>query len=137
MSSPLIALQDALIERLREDVGVTALVPALNILDRNARPILDRSITVGTDQGVDAGYIARDVTTVYHTLHIWKKENGLIGAKFIEAAITKAIKKARFEAVSGFHFVDVRVSDSLTLREAEGDFSHGVVTVTAIVQEVA
>lgn len=136
MSSPLIALQDALIKRLREDVGVTALVPALNILDRNARPIVDPSITVGADQGVDAGYIARDVTTVYHTLHIWKKENGLIGAKFIEAAITKAVKKARFEAVDGYHFADVRVSDSLTLREAEGDFSHGVVTVTAIIQEV-
>lgn len=135
MSSPQIALQDALLKRLREDVGVTALVPAMKILDRNARPVVDPSITIGTDQGVDAGYIERDVTTVYHTLHIWKKETGLIGAKFIAAAITKAVKKTRFEAVDGYHFADCFVSDTLFLRDE--DFSHGIVTVRAIVQEVA
>lgn len=136
MSSPEIALQKALIERLRNDAVVIALVPALNILDHNARPVVDPSINLGTDQADDAGYIARDVTTVYHDLHVWKKEAGLAGAKYIAASIIKAVKKARFEAVEGFHFADCYVSRTRFLRDPEGDFSHGIVTVTATIQEV-
>ena len=137
MSSPEIALQKALIERLRNDAGVISLVPASNILDRNARPVVDPSITLGTDQTDDAGYIARDVATIFHDLHIWKKELGLAGAKYIAAAIIKSVKKGRFQPVDGFHFVDCFVSRTRFLRDPEGDFSHGIVTVRAITQEVS
>ena len=137
MSSPEIALQKALIERLRNDAGVIALVPASNIHDTNARPIVDPSINLGTDQTDDAEYLARDVTIVFHDLHIWKKEAGLAGGKYIAAAITKAVRKARFQTVDGYHFADCHVYRTRFLRDPEGDFSHGIVTVRAITQEVS
>ncbi len=135
MSSPEIALHKALLHRLRSDPDVIALVPAGNINDRNARPIVDPSINIGTDQADDAGYIARDVATVFHDLHVWKKEPGLGGSKLIAAAISNAVK-ARFRPEEGYHFVDCYVSRTRFLRDPDGDFSHGIVTVRAITQEV-
>lgn len=137
MSSPEIALQKALLACLWNDVEVLSLVPRQNIIDRNARPIIDPSIIIGEDQGVDEGFIKRNVTRVYHTIHVWKKEESLAGVKRINASIKKAIRKARFQPVEGFHFADLYVSGDRTLRDPDGLTSHGVVTVEALIQEVA
>lgn len=136
--TPDLAFQTAMFERLCASVGVIALVPVENILDRNARPNPDPSIILGESQSVDDEYLGRDVTRIYHTLHLWKKELSLTGVKKIAGEVRAVLHKApRLILASGFHCADCSVSDIRFLRDPDGVTSHGVVTVSALVQEVA
>ena len=131
-----LAVQRAIGARLVASEAVTALVPAANILDRNSRPAPMPSIILGEDQEVDEGDIARHNIRVYATLHVWKRETGLTGVKAIAGAIRSALGDSRPEG-DGFHFADCRVSSTRFLRDPDGETAHGVVTVEALVQEVA
>lgn len=135
--TPDLALQLAILERLTTSAGVIALVPSDHILDRNARPNPDPSIILGESQSVDEGYIGRDMTRVYHTLHVWKKELSLTGVKKIAGEVRANLHNApRLVLASGFHCADCSVSDIRFLRDPDGVTSHGVITVSALVQEV-
>jgi hypothetical protein len=134
-TAPLI-IQQAIRNALVADAGVTALVPATAILDTNSRPAPSPSIILGEDQLVDDGeMIARDVLTIYSTLHIWQKETGLVGVKGIAGEIALTVRAGRPDLTSdGFQLVDWRVSTTRFLRDPDGVTAHGVVTVESKVR---
>ncbi|ABN75402.1 hypothetical protein RSWS8N_06275 [Cereibacter sphaeroides WS8N] len=133
-----LAVQVALRQRLALDAGVTALVPAGNILDVNQRPAPSPSIILGESQAVDEGdSIARNRQRIYHTVHVWQKEPSLQGVKRICGEIRRAIHADRLLLAAGFHAADARVADMRQMRDPDGLTSHGVVTVEVLVQEVA
>lgn len=134
--SAALALQKALRARLISTSAVTALVGANAILDRNSRPAPDPSIILGEDQVVDEGDIARQQVRIFSTLHVWKKETSLAGAKAIAAAIRFAVRSGRPVLEAGFHCGDCRVSDMRFLRDPDGETSHGIVTIESVVAEV-
>lgn len=130
------AVQVAIRARLVATPAVTALVPAAHVLDTNQRPAPDPAIGLGQSQAVDEGAsIARRLTRVYHTVHVWKREPSLEGVKVICAAIRAAIHAGRLDLGPGFHAVDGRVASMRQLRDPDGETSHGVVTVEVLVQE--
>lgn len=131
-----LAIQKAIRTRLIATGGVTSLVPATSILDRNARPNPDPAIIIGEDQAVDEGDIARRQQRVYSTLHIWKKEGSLTGAKAIGGAIRAAIHAGRPDLETGWHCADWFVSGVRYLRDPDGETSHGVVTIESLVGQV-
>lgn len=131
-----LALQKAIRARLTSTAEVTSLVPASNILDRNARPAPDPSIILGEGQAVEGDRIDRSDQRLYLTLHIWKKETGLTGVKAIAGAIRSAILSVVERQIDGYHIGDCRVSDMRFLRDPDGETAHGVVTVEALVVEV-
>lgn len=131
-----LALQKALRLRLVATSAVTDLVPAAAILDRNARPNPDPAIIIGEDQTTDESRIARNVVRVYSTLHIWKKEPGLVGVKAIAGAIGSAIKPSRLVLETGYHCGDCYVSGERFLRDPDGETSHAIVTIETLVSEV-
>tara|TARA_R110002020_G_scaffold5179_4_gene21921 strand:- start:7957 stop:8370 length:414 start_codon:yes stop_codon:yes gene_type:complete len=131
-----LAFQKAIRARLVEAAGVIALVPAGSILDRNARPAPDPSIIIGEDQTVDEERISRNVLRIYSTLHVWKKEPSLVGVKAIAGAIRVAIHESRLSLDSGFECGDCLVSSVRYMRDPDGETSHGVVTVEALISEV-
>ena len=110
-------------------------MPAASILDRNSRPAPDPSIIIGEDQEIEGGDIARRNVRVYSTLHIWKKETGLVGVKVIAGAIRSAVR-ANIAQTDGYHFGDCRVSSARFLRDPDGETAHGVVTIETLVSEV-
>ena len=126
------AVQTAIRARLIATVGVTSLVPASSILDRNARPAPDPSIIIGEGQTIDEGRLDRRVQRVFSTLHIWKKEPGLGGVKDIGGAIRTAIHASR-PAIDGYHCGDCYVSDARYMRDPDGETAHGVVTIETLV----
>ena len=129
------AVQVAIRARLVASPAVTALVPALSILDRNSRPAPDPSIILGEGQSIDDGRIARDVQRVYATLHIWKREPGLAGVKAIATAVRSALNAGgRLHEMVGYHCADCRVSDMRFLRDPDGETAHGVITVECLVR---
>ena len=136
--TPELALQKAIRARLISEGEITSRVPAASILDRNERPAPSPSIIIGEGQSVDEGdSIARDRTRVYLDLHIWKREPSTEGVKAIAGAIRDAIKAGKLAAVDGFHFADCYVQSARFLRDPDGETSHAVVTISAVVQEMA
>ncbi|MCO6390557.1 DUF3168 domain-containing protein [Aliihoeflea aestuarii] len=135
--SAALAVQKAIRARLSSTVGVTSLVPVANILDRNALPAPDPSIIIGEDQAVEHGDIARRGELIFSTLHIWKRELGLTGAKAIASAIRTAIHAERLHDAGGYHIADCRVSSMRFLRDPDGETAHGIVTIETLVMEVA
>lgn len=133
-----IALQVALRARLIATAAVTGLVPAGSILDSNQRPAPTPSIMLGESQAVDEGdSIARTRQRIYHTVHVWKREPSLEGVKAICGAVRAAVKAGRLVLGTGYHCADLRVSMMRQMRDPDGETSHGVITIAALVQEVA
>lgn len=133
--SAALAVQIAVRNRLLAASAVTVLVPADNIVDRHSRPPLDPCINLGEGQEAEGDRIDRSDRRVFLDLHVWKKEPGLEGVKAVAGAIRAAVYGSRL-AASGYHFGDCRVS-SRYLRDPDGETAHGVVTVEALVNEVA
>lgn len=131
-----LALQKAIRQRLVATSAVTQLVPAASILDTNQRPAPSPSIIIGEGQAVEGDRIDRRDQRVILDLHVWKKETGLAGVKAIAGAIRAAIRAARFDASDNIHFGDCYVSSARFLRDPDGETSHAVVTVEALVCEV-
>lgn len=130
-----LALQKAIVSRLKTAVAVTALVPADSILDRHALPAPDPSIVLGESQAVEGDDIARKQQRIYFTLHIWKREPGLRGCKEVAGAVRSAINTPRLVLEAGYYLADCRVSQMRFLRDPDNETSHGVVTVEALVVE--
>lgn len=131
-----LALQKAIVSRLKGAASVTALVPADNILDRHHLPSPNPSIILGESQAIEGNDIARNQERIYFTLHIWKREPGLRGAKTIAGVVRSTINTPRLVLDGGYHCGDCRVSDMRFLRDPDHETSHGVVTVEALVMEV-
>lgn len=132
-----IALQKALYKRLTSSPKIGVLVPVSNIFDRNQQPKADPLILIGEDQIVDDGSdLQRCNWRVYSTIHIWKMENSLTGAKAISGAIRQAIRQGRPELDDGYHCADWRVSSERFMRDPDGEHSHGVLTIESLVVEV-
>ncbi|MEQ8446918.1 MAG: DUF3168 domain-containing protein [Pelagibacterium sp.] len=131
-----LAMQKALRDRLIGTAAVTDLVPATSILDRNARPNPDPSIIIGEGQELPGDDIARKKLDLVFDLHVWKKEAGLTGVKAIAGAMRTAIHSSRPPMPAGYHCGDCFVMGARYLRDPDGETSHAVVTVSAMVGEV-
>jgi hypothetical protein len=130
-----LAVQVAIRNRFVATPALIALVPAENIIDRNARPNPDPSIILGEDQEVDENRIRRNVVRIYSTLHVWKKEDSLEGVKAIGAAI-KAALRAGVASSPAYRISACYVASARYLRDPDGETSHGVVTIESMVYEV-
>lgn len=136
MTEPSLAMQAAIRARLVASPAVVALVPAASILDKHARPVPDPSIIIGEGQTVPDAGLARTRHQCFFDLHIWKKEASLVGAKQIAGAVRDALAPS-FWSVPGLHVADLLVSSSRFIRDPDGQHSHGIVTLQALVMEVA
>ncbi|MBT0777923.1 DUF3168 domain-containing protein [Paracoccus sp. pheM1] len=131
-------VQKAIRARLTTWGGVLALVPAAQILDTLQRPSAMPAILLGDSQAVDEGTsLRRTHTRVYHSLHVWQSEASMKGVKTIAGEIRRAIHAGRLTMPAGMHCADVRVSSMRFLRDPDGEHSHGVVVVEALIAEVA
>lgn len=134
--SAALAVQIAVRNRLIETPEILGLIPADNIVDVNSFPLLDPSIILGEGQEIEGDRIDRRNSSVFLTLHVWKKETGLEGVKAIAGAIRAALRN-RLDVPDGhFHCGDVRVSSTRFMRDPDGETAHAVVTVEALINEV-
>lgn len=132
MGEPTLPLQAAIRARLLDSEAVMMLVPPDNVRDWTAAPPVSHSIVIGEGQSVFSDYHAN----AYFNLHIWVKEPGLRIAKEIADAAINAIDGQRW-TVPGLFVSDMGVDGTRYLRDPAGEFSHGIISVRAIVQERA
>jgi hypothetical protein len=113
-----------------------ALVPADHILDVTGRPERLPAVILGEGQTV----FQRFSSTAYADLHVWVQENGLEKAKRIVDAVIDAISvNAQIDGVlrlDGFICHDLSVERTRYLRDPHGPYSHGIVSVAAIMKAI-
>jgi len=131
--SPDLALQKALLARLASTSDVVALVPAANMVDGWALPQRFPSIMFGEGQVVREPHtlMARH-RRVYADLHVWTK--AMPTARAIAGAITAAVEGSPVHLDGGHRAVSTVVASSRFLRDPDGETSHGVVTISCLME---
>lgn len=133
---PSLAVQKAMRARLISYPSLTALVPADHIIDKSKRPDVFPCIIIGESQTTDEGYdFDRSFVRVYHTLHIWQREEGLSGVKTIAQSVRRALRTRFWLSDPDYHLVDAFVSDARFLRDPSGEHGHGILTYESLLQE--
>ena len=134
--TPSLALQSLIGSRLAADPALLALVPAGNIVDASDRPSVFPAVFIGEGQEAPADEVARRYLDAFSTLHVWTKEPGHVAAKSIAGAIRRALKPRPWH-VPGYHVHDLRFEGARFLRDPKGELAHGVVTIAALMEELA
>ncbi|WP_426609492.1 DUF3168 domain-containing protein [Bradyrhizobium sp. McL0616] len=134
LSDPSLALQKASRLRLIASPELMALVQADHVMDANGRPEIMPAVYIGEGSTTFRRWDA----TTYATLHVWFAEPGLAQCKEAVSAIVAALRiDAQANGVlpiDGFTVYDMQATQTRYLRDPHGSFSHGVVTVAAIVK---
>ncbi|WP_283830749.1 DUF3168 domain-containing protein [Bradyrhizobium japonicum] len=134
ISDPSLALQKAIRARLIASPELMALVQADHVMDANGRPEIMPAVYIGEGQTTFRRWDA----TSYATLHVWFAEPGLVQCKEAVSAIVAALRiDAQADGVlpiDGFTVHDMQATQTRYLRDPHGSYSHGVVTVAAIVK---
>lgn len=135
MIEPSLACQIAIRSALVAAPAVTALVPATSIFDRSTRPEKFPCIIVGDGQTVlEPHTLTRSHIRVYSDVHIWTQETGLEGVKTLAGTATAALRIK--PSIAGFRVIDWQVHGVRFLRDP-GDYGHAIVSIEALVNEVA
>ncbi|MET4216066.1 hypothetical protein ABIB00_001253 [Bradyrhizobium sp. LB14.3] len=134
ISDPSLSLQKAIRARLIASPELMALVQADHVMDANGRPEVMPAVFVGEGQTVFRRWDA----TTYATLHVWFAEPGLVQCKEAVSPIVAALRiDAQADGVlliDGFTVHDMQATQTRYVRDPHGSYSHGVVTVAAIVK---
>lgn len=135
MTEPSLTLQKTVIEKLKADSGVIALVPAAKIFDRHGLPTVSPCIILGDDQTIrDPISIDDDSYRVSLTMHVWSKGTNLVEAKKISGAIMVALS-GRLWMAGGYVAAWFRVEQIRHLRDPSGEWAHAVLTFEAMLVE--
>ncbi|WP_426615716.1 DUF3168 domain-containing protein [Bradyrhizobium sp. McL0616] len=133
-SDPSLALQKAMRSRLVASPELMALVQAEHVLDANGRPEIMPAVYIGEGQTLFGRWDA----TSHATLHVWFAEPGLVQCKGAVSAIVAALRiDAQADGVlriDGFTVHDMQATQTRYLRDPHGSYSHGIVSVAAIVK---
>ena len=127
MKAPSGGLQRFIDTRLRSSAAVIALVAPSNILHAHAGPERFPCIIITQDQPI---YV---FDTIESTLHIWSKVSGFAEVRKIAAAIGDTLETSPWP-VEGSGLSNLRITGRLFLPRNEGVYSHGILSVEAILQ---
>jgi len=131
-----LAFQKVARTKLAADETVTALVPAANIVDANARPEVFPRINLGEDQELPADEVVGRYTRLASTFHVWNREPGLAGVKEIADAIKRALR-GQLWTLGNYQCIDCRFESARFVRDPDGQTAHGIVTFESVIEELA
>lgn len=136
------ALQTALRTRLAGFAPLGAIVPAANILDHTGPAARFPTILIGEGQTVEEDELQtfeRNMLRVYLDLHLWDRADDLGGVKAMAGAIRAAVRNPAPWSIDGHGLVDLvfPMMRFMRDRESETPLAHGVVTIKALLQEMA
>lgn len=129
MSDPALALQGAIVSRLKADQQIQTLV-GNRVHDRVPADATFPYVAVGDMQSIDAGADCVDALDVIVTIHAWSRAVGQIECKRVASAVRAALHEADL-VVPGFQFLDVLHQDTRHVGDPDGITSHAVITLRA------
>lgn len=133
-ADPSFELQIAVRKLLVESDLVTAIVPAVSVLDATKRPELLPRINIGVGQTVFDRFFCR----CYADLHLWVREEGSeIVARLIDAAIDAVSLDPQMDGVlrlPNFVCHEISVESARRLPDPDDEISHAVISLAAILK---
>lgn len=137
MTEPSLALQKAIVARLKGDAGLIARVPAENIFDRSGLPQISPCVFVGEDRTTrEPISLADDSFSVASTFHLWAREPNMVTVKRISGLIQLAMR-GEFWALDDYRAIYCRLSAARYMRDPGGEWAHGVLTYESLLVEAA
>lgn len=124
-----LALQDAIIVRLRGYAAVTALV-GQNSFDRAPQGQATPFIRLGPVQVLPFGHALHDGCQVHQQIDCFSSYPGSVQAKQMQAAVIAALDRAAL-AVTGFALRASRATGGRILEDPDGTTTHAVIDLTA------
>ena len=153
MIDPSLAIQKAIYRRLsvanpipHSDAyspGINALYPgqttalqysSVPVFDKAGLPTVFPAIIIGEAHVIWPDYYEDFAITVHCDLHIWTDKPDLASVKHIAGKVREALWLGPWE-IDGHHCVNLRIQDSRFMRDPDKVHSHGVLSITAILQE--
>lgn len=135
MTTPSIALQKAIRERLIGTAALTALVPAANVFDRHGKPERFPCCIIGDGQTVlESHAFNRRFIRVFHDTHFWTEATDLFGVKQVADIAMTAIN-ATFPTIADFDVLEFAATGIRTLRDPSGEHGHAILTIEALVRD--
>jgi hypothetical protein len=136
MIEPTLALQIAIGDALEAAPAITALVDPVNIRSGSTRPddlpaiIMANGQTIFLGNAAGSQYVAR----VFLDVHVWALEDGANAAKAIGFAVCNVLKEA--PTAAGFSFDEFGMPAIRWMRDPEPEkaFTHGILTVEAVMR---
>jgi hypothetical protein len=132
MTEPSLALQGAVVGRLKADTAVGALVGD-RIYDRVKEGPTFPYIAWGDDQVLDDSTDCHDDVEVFTTLHIWSRTVGRVEAKQIAQAVRASLHDQEFTLTDNALIVMMHDSTRI-LRDPDGLTSHAVIVFRSLIQ---
>lgn len=132
MIEPSLAVQKCIVSRL----VAANVVPFGNVFDRGGRPERFPCIIVGQASTAFPDYVEGFTIETTADVHIWTEEADLASVKTITGAVREALWLGPW-TIDGHLCINLRVQQARFMRDPDGIHSHGVLTVTAILQENA
>ncbi|HVA17799.1 MAG TPA: DUF3168 domain-containing protein [Candidatus Dormibacteraeota bacterium] len=129
-----LAFQQAARGILVADSGVSALVPAANILDANFEPEAFPRVQIGEDLELPADDVVNRYTKLNSTFHIWTREPGLAVSKAIAGAVRKALVLTSWTQ-NDYVCIRTMLVSVRYLRDPDGQTAHGVITFESLIQD--
>lgn len=130
MSDPALALQGAIIARLRAQVAALS----NRVYDRAPQTVAFPYAEFGETQTLDDGAECIDGTEVYVTLHVWSRAIGAVEARTLSAAIRTAVKDWRPDLSAAlYRCIDFQHRETRVLADPDDVTTHAVITLRAIV----
>lgn len=146
MSEPSLALQKMIYARLIAAPGITGgpnvissiytLVPAANIFDRNRRPERLPCIIIGDGVTAYGNNLDSFHDKVVADIHIWTTDGSLSFLKQIAGAVRTALRAGPW-ITEGFNTSNVSFVGFRMVRDPISNYSHGILSLEAIMQELA
>ncbi|WP_421695477.1 DUF3168 domain-containing protein [Aestuariivirga sp.] len=130
MIDPSLALQKSIVARLND-----SLIIDVQTLDKGGLPTCFPSIIVGEAHVVWPDYADSFVTAVHTDLHIWTDTDGVASVKKIAGKVREVLFRGPWQ-IDGHTCANLRIESGRYMRDPDGKHSHGVLTVTALLQEL-
>lgn len=132
MTEPSLALQGAVIARLKADADVAALVGA-RIYDHAPPNAAFPYISLGPDQVIDDSTDCHDDVEVFTTFDIWSRANGRVEAKRIAHAVRQSLNGADF-TLSDNAMVMIEHRTTRVMTDPDGITTHAVIDFRSLIQ---
>lgn len=134
MIEPSLAVQKTLVTRLKNPAIYQ--LSGVAVIDRGGRPEVFPCIIVGQAHTIFPDYFDTFSISTVADLHIWTKEDDLVSVKSIAGYAREALWRGPW-TVEGHRCTNIRIEQARFMRDPDGIHSHGVMTITAILQEDA
>lgn len=143
MSDPSLALQKAVIDALKDDGAVTALIArrVYDSIPSDAERIAKTGdafpyVSFGPDQEIgDHAECLEGSVEISAQIDVWSRKPGKVEAKTISGAIVRVLNMADL-SLDGYRLVLLEHESSRHLDDPDGLTSHSVLTFKALIDEV-